>query len=100
MGKKLFIMLIVLMSLSLIGIIFVQAYFIDNSLQNEKKQFTLNAKRSLSFVSDAIENKEFKDFSERMYQLISSGAVADSTGFRELRVETEDNDQKQTIIYR
>lgn len=100
MGKKLFIMLIVLMSLSLIGIIFVQAYFIDNSLNNEKKQFTLNAKRSLSFVSDAIENKEFRDFSERMYQLIASGSVADSTGFRELRVETEDNDQKQTIIYR
>ena len=100
MGKKLFVMLIVLMSLSLVGIIFVQVYFINNSLQNEKKQFTLNAKRSLSFVSDAIEDKEFKDYSSKMYQLIASGVVADSIGFRELRVEADDNDLHQTIIYR
>ncbi|MCK7590827.1 HAMP domain-containing histidine kinase [Subsaxibacter sp. CAU 1640] len=93
-------MLIVLMSLSLIGIIFVQVYFINNSLQNEKNQFTLNAKRSLSFVSDAIEDKEFKRFSEKMYRLIASGAVADSTAFSELRIITEDPSQNQTIIYR
>lgn len=100
MGKKLFIMLIVLMSLSLIGIIFVQVYFINNSLENEKKQFTLNVKRSLSLVSDAIEDREFQDYSEKMFQLIASGAVADSTGFRELRIETEDKNINQTIIYR
>lgn len=100
MGRKLFIMLIVLMSLSLIGIIFVQVFFINNSLLNEKKQFTLNVKRSLSFVSDAIENKEFKDYSEKMYQLIASGAVADSARIRELRIETEDRSINQTIIYR
>ncbi|MEZ4802868.1 MAG: HAMP domain-containing sensor histidine kinase [Gelidibacter sp.] len=100
MGKKLFIMLIVLMSLSLIGIIFVQVYFINNSLQNEKKQFTLNVKRSLSFVSDAIDDKEFKSFADKMYQLIASGAVADSTSFKELRIITENDDLNQTIIYR
>src|SRR5690606_25704313 len=100
MGKKLFIMLIVLMSLSLIGIIFVQVFFINNSLQNEKKQFTLNVKRSLSFVSDAIEDREFREYSSKMYQLMASGAIADSTSFRELRIETEDRNIHQTIIYR
>ncbi|MEZ4792077.1 MAG: HAMP domain-containing sensor histidine kinase [Gelidibacter sp.] len=100
MGKKLFIMLIVLMSLSLIGIIFVQVYFINNSLQNEKKQFTLNVKRSLSFVSDAIEDKEFMKFSEKMYRLIASGTVADSTAFSELIIKSEDPNLNQTIIYR
>ena len=91
-------MLIVLMSFSLIGIIFVQVYFINNSLQNEKNQFTLNAKRSLSFVSDAIENKEFLRFSEKMYRMIASGTVADSTAFSILTITTEDTNQ--TITYR
>ncbi len=100
MGRKLFVMLIVLMSLSLIGIISVQVFFINKSLENEGKQFTLNVKRSLSFVSDAIEDKEFKNFAARMHRLISSGAVADSTAFRELIVKTEDNALNQTIIYR
>jgi two-component system phosphate regulon sensor histidine kinase PhoR len=100
MGKKLFIMLIVLMSLSLIGIIFVQVYFINNSLDNERNQFTLNAKRSLSFVSDGIEDKEYMKFSEKMYRLIASGAVADSTAFSVLTITTEDANLNQTITYR
>jgi len=100
MGKKLFIMLIVLMSLSLIGIIFVQVYFINNSLQNEKNQFTLNAKRSLSFVSDAIEDIEFHRYSEKMYRSIANGVDADSTSLSELTVITQDSIVNQTIIYR
>ncbi len=100
MGKKLFILLIVLMSLSLVGIIFVQVFFINNSLENEKKQFTLNVKRSLGFVSGAIEDKEFKTYVDKMYRLIASGAVADSSSFRELIIKTEDGNLNQTIIYR
>ena len=79
MGKKLFILLVVLMSLSLIGIIFVQAYFINRSLKNEEKQFTLNAKRSLSVVSRALEDKEFHEFSSKFLELMASGNDPDST---------------------
>ena len=73
MGKKLFILLVVLMSLSLIGIIFVQAFFINNTLKNEEKNFTLNVKRSLSSVSKAIEEKEFEVYSKKLQNLIESG---------------------------
>ena len=38
MGKKFFSILVILMSLSLIGIIFVQAYYINNILQTKKEQ--------------------------------------------------------------
>ena len=58
MGKKLFVLLVVLMSLSLIGIIFVQAFFINNALENEEQRFTSDVFRSLSLVSKAIEDKE------------------------------------------
>ena len=66
MGKKLFMLLVVLMSLSLIGIIFVQSFFINNSLENERQQFTSNVKRSLSFVSKQIEDYEFRNYSDKI----------------------------------
>ena len=61
MGKKMFVVLVIMMSFSLIGIILIQAYFINNSLINEEKQFTLNAKRSLSAVSKEIEDNEIEN---------------------------------------
>ena len=42
MSKKVFFVLATLMSLSLIGIIFVQAYYISNSILNETKYFDLD----------------------------------------------------------
>ena len=62
MGKKMFVILVIMMSFSLIGIILIQAYFINNSLINEEKQFTLNAKRSLSAVSKQIEENEIGEY--------------------------------------
>lgn len=100
MGKKLFILLIGLMSLSLIGIIFVQAFFINNTLENENKQFTLNVKRSLSFVSKAIEDKEFAVFEKRLQEHIERIGKPDTTAIRELIIKYEDDINNETIIYK
>lgn len=99
MGKKLFILLVVLMSLSLIGIIFVQAYFINNTLKNEEKNFTLNVKRSLSSVSKAIEDKEFEVYSQRLQNLIESGVDPDSTAIRQVFILEQDDLSNETRIY-
>jgi len=99
MGKKLFILLVVLMSLSLIGIIFVQAYFINNTIENEEKNFTLNVKRSLSFVSKAIEEKEFEVYSKKLQNLIESGVDTDSTAMRQIFILEQDDLSNETIIY-
>ncbi|WP_431135476.1 sensor histidine kinase [Psychroserpens mesophilus] len=99
MGKKLFILLVVLMSLSLIGIIFVQAYFINNTLKNEKTNFTLNVKRSLSSVSKAIEDKEFQVYSQRLQNLIESGVDPDSTAMRQVFILEQDDLSNETRIY-
>lgn len=100
MRKKFFVLLVILMSLSLIGIIFVQAWFINNSLTNEEKQFTLNVKRSLSLVSKAIEDKEFQYYSSKMMELIKDGGVSDSVKLREMIVKYRDEDRNETTIYR
>ncbi|WP_299224292.1 sensor histidine kinase KdpD [uncultured Psychroserpens sp.] len=99
MGKKLFILLVVLMSLSLIGIIFVQAYFINNTLENEEKNFTLNVKRSLSSVSRAIEENEFEIYSKKLQKLIESGVDPDSTAIRQVFILEQDDLSNETRVY-
>ncbi|WP_047546899.1 sensor histidine kinase [Psychroserpens sp. Hel_I_66] len=86
MGKKLFILLVVLMSLSLIGIIFVQAYFINNTLKNEEKQFTSDVIRSLSLVSKAIEDKELLSYDRLYKEVIKNGRTPDTSEIKQLLI--------------
>ena len=44
MSKRIFVLLILLMSLSLIGIISIQAYYINGSVKNEKERFAVQCK--------------------------------------------------------
>ena len=96
MGRKLFILLVILMSLSLIGIIFVQIYFIDNSLSNEEKQFTLNVRRSLGKVSNLVEDREFKLYSNK---ILSSGRSPDTTNIKGILLWSYDDVSNETTIY-
>ena len=100
MGKKLFVLLVVLMSLSLIGIIFVQSFFINNSLENEEKNFTLSVKRSLTYVSKAIEDYEFRDFFIKLQPYLNNENKADSEIIKQLFIATEDDINDKTIVHR
>lgn len=62
MNKKLFLLLVVLMSLSLIGIIFVQGYWIKSTVEDKEEQFSYNAKQVLVNVSENIQNNELERF--------------------------------------
>lgn len=62
MNKKLFLLLVVLMSLSLIGIIFVQGYWIKTTVEDKEEQFTNNAKQLLNDVAREIQNNELESF--------------------------------------
>jgi two-component system phosphate regulon sensor histidine kinase PhoR len=100
MGKKLFVLLVVLMSLSLIGIIFVQSYFINKSLQDERQQFRLSVKRSLSFVSNSIEEIEFANYIDKIQQFKVDNKTPDSTLIQRLFITLEDENNDQTIVHR
>ncbi len=62
MNKRLFFLLVVLMSLSLIGIIFVQGYWIKSTVDDKEEQFSYNAKQVLINVSKKLQNKELEAF--------------------------------------
>lgn len=65
MNKKLFVLLVILMSLSLIGIIFVQFYWIKQSVEDKEEQFSNAVTEALNKVTDKIEDRERKDYSDR-----------------------------------
>ncbi len=54
--------MIVLMSLSLIGIIFVQGYWIKRTVEDKEEQFSYNAKQILISVSKKLQNQEIENF--------------------------------------
>lgn len=100
MGKKLFVLLVILMSLSLVGIIFVQSFFINNTLENEEKNFTLSVKRALSFVSRDIKEMEIRDYILKIRPYLSSQEALDSTLIQELYITSEDELNEKTIVHR
>lgn len=100
MSKRLFIILVFLMSLSLIGIIFVQAYYINNSIKNEEEQFTFNVKKALSFTSKEIESNELNLYFKKFQRLVDEKKQADSIAISNLFIVQQNNDTNETLIYR
>ena len=100
MGKKLFVLLVVLMSLSLIGIIFVQSFFINESLDNERQQFSLNVKRALSYVSKQIDDYEYRNYLDKIQPYLVNNEEPDSSAVQRLFIALEDQENDQTIVHR
>ena len=86
MNKRLFLLLIVFMTLSLLGIIFVQGYWIYNSYKTKEEQFTINVKQVLLDASKDLQLKE----TEYYYSLFKK--ALDS-------VDTPDNERVSEIFY-
>ena len=99
MNKKLFTLLVILMSLSLIGIIFIQAYFINSSLETKEDQFTFNVKKALSYTTTQIADNEYKKYVKALNKIISEGIDPDTTAIRNITIYKQDNLNNQIIVY-
>ena len=62
MSKKVFILLLVLMSVSLIGIIFIQSFFILKNYTENNNQFASNVKYVLDETASIVERTEFRRY--------------------------------------
>jgi len=96
MNKKLFGILIALMTLSLLGIIFVQVYWIVNAYQTKEEQFTLNVRQVLVSVAKEVQLRE----TEYWYN-VSSALVdkPDNIKLSELIYTIQDEDNTETYIF-
>ena len=101
MNKKLFTLLIILMSLSLAGIIFVQWYWINNSVQSNKEQFTFNVKQVLLETSREIQQNEVNRYYAR-YQKVSDSigrGLFHKANYSEFLYSRKDNQINEVFIY-
>ena len=99
MNKTRFRLLVFFMSLSLIGIILVQLYWVNSSLKNSEDQFKFHVQQVLVRVAYRLEQQEGEAFYKIYEEFI------DSTGRTPLRkdllplYEKYKGERKETVIY-
>ncbi|WP_395065764.1 sensor histidine kinase [Flavobacterium sp.] len=100
MNKFVFRLLVLLMSLSLLGIILVQVYWFNTSLETNEEQFKFHVKQVLGNVSEKLQKQEEYAFYNKYNKL------KDSTGKAPLKKDLleygyyqRNSKTNQTIIY-
>ncbi|REH54937.1 two-component system phosphate regulon sensor histidine kinase PhoR [Tenacibaculum gallaicum] len=91
MGKKIFILIVILMSISLIGIISIQVYWINDAIKNKKEQFKNNVKIALARTSENIKEREYLEFKQNYKDYFESDKLrtdAEITTFLFQQVDT------------
>ncbi len=99
MNKKLFVLLIALMSLSLLGIVFVQGYWISNAYQTKTEQFTINVKQVLLSVAEEIQLQENEAYYQVYSAYVDSIQIPDNAVFTELAYRIQNKATKETYIF-
>jgi two-component system phosphate regulon sensor histidine kinase PhoR len=88
------------MSLSLIGIIAVQIYWIVDSIEKKEEQFSFAIKQSLAQVADELENNEIKKYYDALEKLRDSlGTPPDTREIRELLLIQRNERLQETATY-
>ncbi|UII79263.1 sensor histidine kinase KdpD [Flagellimonas sp. CMM7] len=99
MNKKLFVLLVILMSLSLTGIIFVQVYWIRTSVDDKEEQFSRTVTDILDKVASRVEKREMKDYSDRLASLVDSIGQPKTTQFRNFLFVDRDLNSDEILFY-
>ena len=100
MNKFVFRLLVVLMSLSLLGIILVQVYWFDKSLENNEEQFRFHVKQVLGNVAVKLQKDEEYAFYNKYKKLKdSTGKNPKKTDLLEYGYYQRNAKTNQTIIY-
>lgn len=99
MNKKLFVLLVILMSLSLTGIIFVQVYWIRTSVDDKEEQFSRTITDILDKVASRVEKREMKDYSDRLASWVDSIGQPKTTQFRNFLFVDRDLNSDEILFY-
>jgi two-component system, OmpR family, phosphate regulon sensor histidine kinase PhoR len=100
MNKLLFRLLVVLMSLSLIGIVLVQVYWFNTSFKNNEEQFRFHVKQVIGNVANRLEKEEAFSFIDKYKKLKDSiGKEPQKSDFLEFGYYQRNSRTNETIIY-
>jgi len=88
------------MSISLIGIIFVQSFWIKTTLDNRERQFSLNVNQALKVVTESIKDREMRDYLAVYQKLIDSiGEPQESQLTSVFQYINRNQNTNQTFVY-
>jgi len=99
MGKRIFILIIFLMSVALIGIISVQVFWIKNTIQITEEQFTSNVRFALAKVSDDIRQREFDSFYQKIAEIYKEGEKLNDSDVYNIYFEKIDTTNNEKFTY-
>ncbi|MBP4137904.1 sensor histidine kinase [Flavobacterium geliluteum] len=101
MNKLFFRILVLLMSLSLIGIILVQVYWFNSSFKNNDEQFKYHVTQVISDVSDKLEKQEEYGFYEKINRIKdSTGKIPQKEDLLEILFVQRNTKTNKTIVYK
>jgi len=100
MNKKVFVLIIVLMSISLVGIISVQVFWIKNAIELAENQFTSDVKSSLIQVSENISERELNNFYKKNFsRLAEHSEYLSESEIKKFIYEQVDTARNETFTY-
>lgn len=100
MNKLFFKLLVVLMSLSLVGIILVQVYWFNTSFKKNDEQFGFHVTQVIGNVSNKLQKLEAYSFIDKYKKLKDSiGKEPEKSDFLEFGYYQRDSRTNETIIY-
>ena len=101
MNKLFFRILVLLMSLSLIGIILVQVYWFNSSLENNDEQFKYHVTQVISDVSNKLEQQEEYSFYDKINHIKdSTGKIPQKEDLLEILFVQRNTKTNKTIVYK
>lgn len=99
MGKKTFILTVALMSISLLGIITIQLYWIDNAIESKEAQFKNDVQKSLGSISERINEKEEFTLEKKYEGIIENKILADEAQIKNFLFQEIDTTTNQKFTY-
>ena len=100
MNKLFFRLLIVLMSLSLIGIILVQVYWFNSSFKNNDEQFKFHVTSVIDNVAEKLQKQEAYSFYDRYNHIKdSTGKIPKKEDLMEFYYVQKNPRTNKTIVY-
>lgn len=99
MGKKMFVFIVVLMSISLIGIIAVQLYWINNAVESRKEQFKNDVQKSLGRVTERINEKEEQLIEVQIQEILEHKSLADKAQLKNYLFQQIDTANNTRITF-
>ena len=100
MNRMFFRLLVLLMSLSLIGIILVQVYWFNSSFNNNDEQFKFHVKQVIGNVAEKLEKQEAYNFYDRYNKLKdSTGRIPQREDIMEFTLVQKNKKTNKTIVF-